>query len=103
MKILFIEEDLDPKMSQGSRSLYLKNGVDVVDTDTADKMLTSTVPHTVVSYVAAPTDPKNGSYCYKMLIDTQTYSLRYFRKHRISNKFGAGFSDFDLRSISMTR
>ena len=103
MNIMFAEEDLDPKMSQETKDTYLKNGVEVTDMDTADKKLLETASNTVVSYVAAPTYPKNGSFCYKMLIDTQNYTLCFFRKHRISPKYGAGFTDYDLRSISMTR
>ena len=103
MNIVFAEEDLDSKMSQDAKDMYLVNGVEVKDIDEADKLLTTTAPNTVISYVAAPTDAKNGSYCYKMLIDTETYRLRFFRKHRISPKYGAGFADYDLRSISMMR
>jgi hypothetical protein len=103
MTIIFAEDDLDAKMSQETKDLYLKNGVEVTDMDTADRMLTTAAPNTVVSYVAAPADAKNGSYCYKMLIDTQTHKLYYFKKHRINTKYGAGFADFDLRSIATTR
>ena len=103
MTILFAEEDLDAKMNPEARAMYLKNGVEVTDMDTADRMLTTTAPNTVVSYVAAPTDAKNGSYCYKMLIDTQTHRLCYFKKHRINAKYGPGFADYDLRSIATTR
>ena len=103
MTILFAEEDLDAKMNPEARAMYLKNGVEITDMDTADRMLTTTAPNTVVSYVAAPTDAKNGSYCYKMLIDTQTHRLCYFKKHRINAKYGPGFADYDLRSIATTR
>ena len=50
----------------------------------------------------APTDAKAGSYCYKMLIGTQSYKLYLFRKHKITPKFGVGFMDYDIRSIYMT-
>ena len=103
MNIVFAEEDLDPRMTQEAKDMYLVNGVEVKSMDEADRLLTTTAPNMVVSYVAVPTDAKNGSYCYKMLIDTQTHRLCFFRKHRISSKYGAGFADYDLRSISMTR
>jgi hypothetical protein len=38
-----------------------------------------------------------------MLIDTQNYTLCYYKKHRIGQKYGAGFADYDLRAIAMTR
>ena len=103
MNILFAEEDLDPKMSQTAKDTYFKNGVEITDMDTADRKLIDAASNTVVSYVAAPANAKNGSFCYKMLIDTQNYTLHFFRKHRIGPKNGAGFADFDLRSISLTR
>jgi hypothetical protein len=103
MRIIFAEEDLDAKISPEAKDLYLKNGVEITDMNTADKMLTTAAHNTLVSYVAAPTDAKNGSYCYKMLIDTQTHRLYYFKKHRINAKYGPGFVDFDLRSIATTR
>ena len=103
MNIILAEEDLDPKMSQEAKDAYIKNGVQVTDSDSADKMVTGTTPNTIVSYVAAPADARAGSFCYKMLIDTQNYTLCYYKKHRIGQKYGAGFADYDLRAIAMTR
>jgi hypothetical protein len=103
MTVMIAQEDLDPNMSVQVKDMYMKNGLQTTDADTADKMLSTAAPNTVISYVAAPSDAKNGSYCYKMLIDTQTHRLCFFRKHRISAKYGAGFADYDLRSIAMTR
>ena len=103
MNILIADTDLDPQMSQSAKDLYLKDGVSTADQETVDKNLTQAQENTIISYVAAPTNPKAGSYCYKMLIDSQTYQLYFFRKHRVSTKYGAGFADYDLRSITMTR
>ena len=103
MNILIADTDLDPQMSQSAKDLYLKDGVSTADQETVDKNLTQAQENTIISYVAAPTNPKAGSYCYKMLIDPQTYQLYFFRKHRVSTKYGAGFADYDLRSIAMTR
>ena len=103
MNILIADTDLDPQMSQSAKDLYLKDGVSTADQETVDKNLTQAQGNTIISYVAAPTNPKAGSYCYKMLIDPQTYQLYFFRKHRVSTKYGAGFADYDLRSIAMTR
>lgn len=103
MNILIADTDLDPQMSQSAKDLYVKDGVSTADQETVDKNLTQAQENTIISYVAAPTNPKAGSYCYKMLIDPQTYQLYFFRKHRVSTKYGAGFADYDLRSIAMTR
>lgn len=103
MAIKIAEGDLDSKMSQAAKEKYLTNGVEIIDQDAADQMLSTTAPNTVISYVAAPVSGREGFYCYKMLIDTETYRLCFFRKHRISPKYGPGFTDYDLRSIAMTR
>ena len=66
----------------------------------ADNIFINGTPDILVSYVAAPTDPQNGSYCYKMLIDSQTHELYYYRKHRISKKYGRGFLPEDIKRIS---
>ena len=103
MNIFFADIDLDPKMSQSAKDLYLTNGVSVAEQDVIDRKFTDAQENTIVSYVAAPTNPKVGSYCYKMLIDPQTYELYFFRKHRVTSTFGAGFTDYDLKLISTTR
>ena len=103
MAIKIAEGDLDSKMSQAAKEKYLTNGVEIIDQDAADQMLSTTAPNTVISFVAAPVSGREGFYCYKMLIDTETYRLCFFRKHRISPKYGPGFTDYDLRSIAMTR
>ena len=103
MDIIISEGDLDTGVSQEEKNLYLTNGVISADENTVDKHFTQQTPNTVVSYIAVPTNAQLGSYCYKMLINTQTHELYFFRKHRITNKVGAGFADYDLRSIAMTR
>ena len=103
MNILIADTDLDPQMRQSAKDLYLKDGVSTADQETVDKNLTQAQENTIIRYVTAPTKPKAGSYCYKMLSDPQTYQLYFFRKHRVSTKYGAGFADYDLRSIAMTR
>ena len=101
--IAIAETDLDAGISQEEKEMYLINGLGSADENTVDKHFTQQTPNTVVSYVAAPSSPHPGSYCYKMLIDTQTYQLYFFRKHRITSKTGAGFANYDLRSLSLTR
>ena len=65
--------------------------------------MTDTEENVVVSYVAAPAEPKNGSFCYKMLFDNQTHTLYYFKKHKIGKKIGVGFLADDIKRISKPR
>jgi hypothetical protein len=38
-----------------------------------------------------------------MLIDPKTSTLYYFRKHKISKKFGAGFLAEDVKRVTAPR
>lgn len=94
-KIVFSENDIAPNVEMGDCASFI-----VTDEDSADEMIMNNAQNTLVSYVVAPAEPVNGSFCYKMLIDAQTYELYYYRKHRISAKSGAGFLPYDIRSIN---
>lgn len=93
--IVFSENDIAPNVEMGDCANF-----NVTDEDSADEMIMNNAQNTLVSYVVAPAEPVNGSFCYKMLIDAQTYELYYYRKHRISAKSGAGFLPYDIRSIN---
>ena len=69
----------------------------------ADEYVSPETSNTLVSYVAVPTDAKPGSYCYKMLLDPQTSTLYYFRKHKISKKWGPGFLAEDIKRVTAPR
>ena len=98
MKIVFSEDDINSSVPESEYADFC-----ITDEDTADLYITNNTPGFLVSYVVAPAEPVNGSFCYKMLIDAQTYKLYYFRKHRITPKAGAGFMSFDLRNINSAR
>lgn len=98
MKVVFSEDDINSSVPESEYADFC-----ITDEDTADLYITNNTPGFLVSYVVAPAEPVNGSFCYKMLIDAQTYKLYYFRKHRITPKAGAGFMSFDLRSINSAR
>ena len=100
MDIVFAEEDLSDAITENVRKVYFKNGISVTDADTADEIMMNQTPETLVSFTVYPTDGKKGSYCYKMLIDAATHELYYYRKHRITSKFGPGFLLEDLNRIA---
>ena len=98
MDIIFSEDDLESSVEEGACERFT-----VTDEDSADEFIIKNTPKTLVSYVAAPANPVNGSFCYKMLIDTQAHRLYYYKRHRISEKAGAGFLKADLKRISHAR
>lgn len=103
MDIVFAEEDLSDLITESIRLSIADKGITVTDEDEADSFILDNAPGTLVSYVAVPSEPVVGSYCYKMLIDSETHTLYYFKKHRITKKAGAGFLPEDLERITAHR
>ena len=103
MDIVFAEEDLSNLITESILVNIADKGIIVTDEDEADSFILDNAPGTLVSYVAAPSEPVVGSYCYKMLIDSETHTLYYFKKHRITKKAGAGFLPEDLERITAHR
>jgi hypothetical protein len=103
MTIVFSEDDLNSLVSQAVMDRYFDEDMTVTDEDSADQLLLDNAANTLVSYVAVPSEPINGSFCYKMLIDSQTHKLFYFRKHKISSKAGSGFLPEDIIKITAPR
>ena len=100
MKIVFAEDDLSDAITEKVRKVYFRNGIEVMDTDSADELMMSHTPETLVSFTVYPSDCKKGSYCYKMLIDAATHELYYYRRHKLSAKFGPGFLLEDINRIA---
>jgi hypothetical protein len=103
MEIVFAECDLADDVDRAFRDLNFDSDMIVDDEDSTDRIMESGRPETIVSYVVAPEDPMAGSYCYKMLIHPESHKLYYFRKHKISKKFGPGFLQEDIIRINNQR
>lgn len=95
MKIVFFEDEINDKVDDETRSADER--FIITDEDRADKYFMDNTPGTLVSYMVAPTEPMNGSYCYKLLINAETHEIYFFRRHKITEKYGVGFlpEDFD--------
>ena len=101
--LVFSASDLSSEVTSEIQGLYFNDGILVLDEDVADEYMTPEKENTLVSYVVAPTDAPVGSYCYKMLFDTQNSNLFYFRRHKISTKYGPGFLAEDIKRICSPR
>lgn len=101
--IVFSEDDLCEGVLEESAEKFENGTLTVTDEDEADRYLSENADNVLVSYVAAPEDPEPGSFCYKMLIDTQTHDLYYYRKHKIGPKAGRGFTNDDIKRIYSER
>ena len=103
MNLVFSVDDLSSEVTQELQRVYFDGKVLVVEESDADDYMAPETTNTLVSYVVTPADAKPGSYCYKMLFDPQSSTLYYFRKHKISNKFGPGFLAEDIKRICTPR
>ena len=100
MRIIFSAEDLavSPEFIEKAESEF-GDKFEIAEEEDVDKLMLENAENAIVSYVVAPFEPKNGAYCYKMLINAQTHQLYYYKRHRISDKAGAGFLEADLERI----
>ena len=104
MHIVLSRDDLAiPYESLEDGSISLDEGISIADVEEVDALMLENAENTIVSYVVAPFEPQPGAFCYKMLIDTQTHKLYYYKRHRISAKAGAGFLKDDLKRIHAVR
>lgn len=103
IEVVISRDDLSKDVSEEQIEMLEQKGVIITDEDDADLYMIDNVPGTMVSYVAVPSEPVAGSFCYKMLIDTQTHQIYYFKRHRIGKKAGAGFLPEDIDRIKASR
>ena len=102
-RVVFSEDDLVPEMDESFKAKHFGKDVLVVSDSDADQAFLDGAHDTLVSYVVAPSDPDEGSWCYKMLIDADTHELVYFKHHRINVRDWAGFLPKDIRAIRSKR
>lgn len=103
IEVVISRDDLSKDVSEEQIEMLEQKGVIITDEDDADLYMIDNVPGTMVSYVAVPSEPVAGSFCYKMLIDTQTHQIYYFKRHRIGKKAEAGFLPEDIDRIKASR
>lgn len=101
--ILFAESDIAINVTEIEKMKYFDENMKIVDEDEADEAMAGREMMTLISYVVAPENPVNGSYCYKMLFDALSGELVYFRRHKISSRRPAGFLPEDLKRIVAVR
>lgn len=103
LELFFADSDMAAEADRAFTDVHFDSDMSIVDDDTVEKKMTEGAAETLVSYVVAPDEPVNGSFCYKMLIHPESHKLYYFRKHRISKKYGTGFLKEDILRINSQR
>ena len=102
-RIFFWAEDFAPQVDEQTKRSLDEDILIKEDEDEVDEIFSESTFNTVVSYVVAPSEPVNGSICYKMLIGSDNHELYYFKKHKITAKSGKGFLTSDIKSIKLLR
>ena len=102
-RIFFWSEDLAPQVDEQTKRSLDEDILIKEDEDEVDEIFSEGTFNSVVSYVVAPSEPVNGSVCYKMLIGADNHELYYFKKHKITAKSGKGFLAADLKAIKLIR
>lgn len=99
MLLYFAHNDLSTKVSEEEKELFSEQGLRFVDEDEIDELILANTPNTLVSYTVTPYEAKNGSYCYKMVIDCQSKELYFYKKERLSQYSPVGFFSRELKYI----
>ena len=102
-QIYFNKEDMAPQVDDKVLASFDEDTYVKDDDEDVDDIFEEGTFNAVVSYVVAPTEPVNGSVCYKMLIGADNHKLYWYKKHKISPRQGAGFLESDLKSIKFLR
>ena len=97
-RIYIAREDLSASVTDKDRAKYLDEDIIVCDEDEADKVYTDKTDNTLVSFTVSA-----GTWSYKMLLDADTDTIFYIRRHKVNAKNAPGFLAEDLRRISKKR
>lgn len=98
-RVYISKDDLAPQVNE-SRLSKLNPDLVIKEEDYVDSLLTEKAYNACISYVVAPEEPMQGSLCYKMIIEADTYKLLYYKKHKITARNGIGFLPGDLDNIN---
>ena len=97
-RIYLAKEDVSESVTEKDRDKYLDEDILLCDEDEADKAYTDKTYNTLVSYTVSA-----GVWSYKMLVEADTDTVYYIRKHKVNARNAPGFLAEDLKRISRKR
>ncbi len=100
-KLLVAAEFLSFTPAETEIQDLFKGKAQLVSQEDVEDAVMSNKENTVVTILIKPRGNSRGSYCYKMLIGTDSHELLFFRRHKISLLLPAGFTKEDIRKISV--
>lgn len=100
-QLMFCEGDFAFDVTPEMLKEDFKGSAKFVSKEELEAALLDRIPNGLVSIIIAPSINQRGSYCYKMVVSTDTWELFLYRKHKMSGKVGAGFNKEDYRKMSV--
>ena len=97
-RIYLAREDVSESVAQKDLDKYLDEDILLCDEDEADKAYTDKTYNTLVSYTVSA-----GTWSYKLLLEAETDTVYYIRKHKVNARNAPGFLVEDLKRISRKR
>ena len=97
-RIYLAKEDISESVAQKDLDKYLDEDILLCDEDEADKAYTDKTYNALVSYTVSA-----GTWSYKLLLEAETDTVYYLRKHKVNARNAAGFLVEDLKRISRKR
>ena len=97
-RIYLAKEDISESVAQKDLDKYLDEDILLCDEDEADKAYTDKTYNALVSYTVSA-----GTWSYKLLLDADTDTVFYVRKHKVNVRNAPGFLADDLKRISRKR
>ena len=97
-RIWLAREDISASVNEKDLGKYLDEDILLCDEDEADKAYTDRTYNALVSYTVSA-----GTWSYKMLVEADTDTVYYIRKHKVNAKNAPGFLVEDLKRISRKR
>lgn len=73
----------------------------LTDRDEIEAALNEKRKDTYVTLSIAPAVPQKGSYCYRLIVGTQSGEIFYYRKQKITQSQPKGFTNDDIKKISI--
>lgn len=98
--ILFGEDDFAFQLPAEKLEKDFKGKASLASQSEIDKALDSKAPDTLVSLIIAPNIEQKGSFCYKMLISTDSQELFLYRKQKLGGKNKKGFNTEDYKRMA---
>ena len=71
----------------------------ILDLDRAGSALEDAEPNTLAAIIIAPLEVSFKTWCYKMLINTETHELYYYTRARFNGPSDAKFSDKEIKQF----